>query len=131
MVIFNAFLLHEQEIHTLFCLMRAHLDARIVFGGFSGFIYLISGCFLYCSVIGIPLARQLFKLGRLSLAPFGLHVETPPNNLSTAVFLANFIWYANAAQPLLLHQMTFSVRLMGLPLVLGVSHLGGKFSSFT
>jgi uncharacterized membrane protein YccF (DUF307 family) len=67
----------------------------MMFGGFSGLVYVAAGCALCLTVVGIPLGRQLFKLGRLSLMPFGLDVTHPPENLTPVVFVANFVWCAD------------------------------------
>ena len=36
---------------------------------------LLTGALLYITIIGIPFAKQYFKLARLSLAPFGIKIE--------------------------------------------------------
>ena len=36
---------------------------------------LLTGALLYITIIGIPFAKQYFKLARLSLAPFGVKIE--------------------------------------------------------
>lgn len=47
----------------------------IVFTGAPfAFAYLVAGCLLYITVIGIPLANQCFKLARVSFMPFGTRV---------------------------------------------------------
>ena len=58
-----------------------------VFGTFANIIWaittgipmalenLLTGALLYITIIGIPFAKQYFKLARLSLAPFGIKIE--------------------------------------------------------
>lgn len=36
---------------------------------------LVTGAILYITIIGIPFAKQYFKMARLSLAPFGVKIE--------------------------------------------------------
>ena len=64
----------------------------IVFGGFfsSGYYYLL-GVLSCCTVIGIPVGRQLFKIGSMSALPFGLTLErrAPPG---LSIVLGNILW---------------------------------------
>lgn len=47
----------------------------LLFGGFwSCFVHIFFGCLLFITIIGIPFAKQHFKMARLSLAPFGKEV---------------------------------------------------------
>lgn len=58
-----------------------------VFGTFANIIWaittgipmalenLLTGALLYITIIGIPFAKQYFKMARLSLAPFGIKIE--------------------------------------------------------
>lgn len=36
---------------------------------------LLTGALLYITIIGIPFAKQYFKMARLALAPFGIKIE--------------------------------------------------------
>lgn len=48
----------------------------IIFGGLLSAIgWLIAGCLLCITVIGIPFGLQCFKIAGLSLAPFGKEVR--------------------------------------------------------
>ena len=47
----------------------------IIFGGFWAFLnHILFGVLLALTIIGIPFAKQHFKMARLSLAPFGKDV---------------------------------------------------------
>jgi uncharacterized membrane protein YccF (DUF307 family) len=60
-----------------------------IFGGFiASLIWFLLGLLLTITIIGIPLAKQFFKLSRLFLSPFGKEVET---NLERRPIL-NIIW---------------------------------------
>ncbi len=48
----------------------------IIFGGFwACLMHIFFGILLFITIIGIPFAKQHFKLAVLSLAPFGKEVE--------------------------------------------------------
>lgn len=48
----------------------------IVFGGlWAWLMHVLFGVLLFITIIGIPFAKQHFKLARLSLAPFGKDVS--------------------------------------------------------
>lgn len=48
----------------------------IIFGGFFAFLmHIFFGVLLFISIIGIPFAKQHFKMAKLSLAPFGKDVK--------------------------------------------------------
>lgn len=47
----------------------------IIMGGlWAWFMHIIFGVLLFITIIGIPFAKQHFKMARLSLAPFGKRV---------------------------------------------------------
>lgn len=47
----------------------------IIFGGaYTALVHIIFGMFLFLTIIGIPFAKQHFKLVELSLMPFGKKV---------------------------------------------------------
>lgn len=48
----------------------------IIFGGlWAWLMHIFFGVLLFITIIGIPFAKQHFKMARLSLAPFGKDVE--------------------------------------------------------
>lgn len=48
----------------------------IIFGGlWAWLMHICFGVLLFISIIGIPFAKQHFKMARLALAPFGKDVE--------------------------------------------------------
>lgn len=48
----------------------------IIFGGlWVWLMHIFFGCLLFITIIGIPFAKQHFKMARLSLTPFGKDVE--------------------------------------------------------
>ena len=61
----------------------------IIFGGLELFLaWGIIGLVLCCTIVGIPLGLQAFKMAQLSLAPFGLHVDWTPSPSS----VLNIVW---------------------------------------
>jgi len=46
----------------------------IFFGIWMALGHLAMGCLLYITILGIPFAKQYFKLAKLSLTPFGAQV---------------------------------------------------------
>ena len=64
-----------REVHTDY---DSHPVANIwwsLFGGSSGAIYMLLGCIICVTIIGIPFGRQCFKIARLCFVPFGATVE--------------------------------------------------------
>jgi len=65
----------------------------LIFGGFFIFLeYLIAGCILCLTIVGIPFGLQIFKLAAIALWPFDKKIEYmdyAPGCLST---LMNLIW---------------------------------------
>lgn len=59
--------------------MAAHPIANLIwliFGGLiDAFCFYFFGLILYITIIGIPLGKQAFKMGQLSLAPFGAVIK--------------------------------------------------------
>ena len=48
----------------------------IIFGGlWAWLMHIFFGVLLFITIIGIPFAKQHFKMARLSLAPFGKDVK--------------------------------------------------------
>lgn len=48
----------------------------IIFGGlWAWIIHILFGLVLFITIIGIPFAKQHFKMAKLSLAPFGKDIE--------------------------------------------------------
>lgn len=47
----------------------------ILVGFISSAIYCLYGILLCITIIGIPVAKQCFKLAKLSIAPFGKEIE--------------------------------------------------------
>ena len=65
----------------------------LIFGGFFSAIgYFVVG-FMFCiSIIGIPFGLQCFKIGILTLSPFGKQAVTTPSSGGCLTLLFNLIW---------------------------------------
>ncbi len=63
----------------------------IIFGGLLSAIgWVLAGCLWCCTIIGIPVGLQCFKLASLSLNPFGKEVHYDGKTVS---FLLNIVWF--------------------------------------
>jgi uncharacterized membrane protein YccF (DUF307 family) len=69
----------------------------IIFGGlFIFFEYIIGGLVLCLTIIGIPFGLQCFKIGVLSLAPFGKTIVDKENSSASISLVLNVIWAASS-----------------------------------
>lgn len=65
----------------------------IICGGFIICLeYILSSLLLMCTIVGIPFGIQTFKLGILSLCPFGCEVRSTPTAGSCLGTLMNVLW---------------------------------------
>lgn len=65
----------------------------ILFGGFFSFLgYMIGGIILCFTIVGIPFGIQCFKLGMVSLAPFGVQFSDSPHSGGCLYAILNIIW---------------------------------------
>ena len=65
----------------------------LLFGGFYSFIgYMVGGFGLCLTVIGIPFGLQLFKIGILTLWPFGTQVRDIPGGSGCLATVMNILW---------------------------------------
>lgn len=65
----------------------------LIFGGFEAAIgYFTGSLVLMCTIIGIPVALQTFKLGLLCLWPFGSKVKDAKSPSGCLCLLLNIIW---------------------------------------
>ncbi len=89
----------------------------IIFGGLiSALTWCVAGILLCITIVGIPLGLQLFKLARISLAPFGkkvkLHyMEHPIVNTLWAVFFGWEIFLLYVAS-----SIACCIMIIGIPL---------------
>lgn len=66
----------------------------IIFGGFAIAVeYFVAGIAMCLTIIGIPFGLQVFKLGALSLLPFGHRSVTVEENRGCFALLMNIIWF--------------------------------------
>lgn len=65
----------------------------LIFGGIIVFLeYMIAGLILCITIIGIPFGLQCFKIGILSLAPFGQQVREANGTSGCLSTIFNIIW---------------------------------------
>lgn len=97
----------------------------IVFGGFAIAIeYFVAGIAMCLTVIGIPFGFQVFKLGALSLLPFGHRSVIVEENRGCFVFLMNVLWFFIGGIWIALTHfglgLLFCVTIIGIPF--GLQH---------
>lgn len=97
----------------------------IVFGGFAITIeYFVAGIAMCLTVIGIPFGFQVFKLGALSLLPFGHRSVIVEENRGCFVFLMNVLWFFIGGIWIALTHfglgLLFCVTIIGIPF--GLQH---------
>ena len=65
----------------------------LIFGGFAvAMEYFVAGISLCCTIIGIPFGVQMFKLGFMSLLPFGQQALPSPNGTGCIYSIFNLLW---------------------------------------
>lgn len=88
----------------------------IIFGGFFTMLYwYVIGAILCITLIGIPFGKVCFRIGTLSLAPFGREVKTNFDQHP----IANVLWLLIAGWELAIGYLTmtvvFAITIIGLP----------------
>jgi len=97
----------------------------IIFGGFFAALgYLVGGCVLCATVVGIPFGLQCFKLAGLVLMPFGSRVVYNPGSSGCLSLILNLIWIVTGGwYTALIHLafgMLFCLTIIGIPF--GMQH---------
>ena len=97
----------------------------IIFGGlFMALGYLLCGLLYCCTIVGIPVGVQLFKLASLSLCPFGRDVEPRGDSLGAGFIVLNIIWIVFGGLEMALAHLglglVFCLTIVGIPF--GMQH---------
>lgn len=92
----------------------------LLFGGiFISLEYLVSGCILCLTIIGIPFGIQVFKLALVALWPFGTKVETTNSAAGCLSIIMNIIWLLFGgiwiAASHLVFGILFAITIIGIP----------------
>lgn len=92
----------------------------LIFGGLIVFIeYMIAGFILCVTIIGIPFGLQCFKIGLMSLMPFGREVRSVPGDSGCLSTIFNVIWIFVGGIWIALTHLLFGILLaitiIGLP----------------
>ena len=88
-----------------------------IFGGLeTGLGWALAGLLWCCSIIGIPVGLQCFKIAGLAMWPFGKSVH---NNGKVSSFLLNMIWFLFSGVELaichLILGLLFCITIIGIP----------------
>ena len=65
----------ETDVPPIYIRIPLNILWIILFGIWICFIHITLGVVMFITIIGIPFAKQHFKMAKLSLAPFGKDVE--------------------------------------------------------
>ena len=92
----------------------------IIFGGLAVALeYFAAGISLCCTIIGIPFGIQMFKLGLMSLFPFGQHIVEQPSGAGCIYSIFNIIWMFTGGLVIAFTHLLFGVLLcitiIGIP----------------
>lgn len=92
----------------------------LVFGGFIVFLeYMVSGLLLCMTIIGIPFGIQCFKIGILTLFPFGKSIREVPTTSGCLSTIFNILWIVLGGIWIALTHLIFGILLaitiIGLP----------------
>lgn len=89
-------------------------------GGLILFLeYLLGGCILCCTIIGIPFGLQQIKLARLALLPFGREIVQTQRPEGCLVIGMNILWIIVGGIAITLTHLLFgllcAVTIIGIP----------------
>lgn len=88
-----------------------------IFGGLTmGLTWFLFGILFSITIVGIPVAKQCFKLAAFSFFPFGKEIEYGGKSVS---FILNILWIAFCGWELAVEAVTigllFSITIIGIP----------------
>lgn len=97
----------------------------LLFGGLlTALMYWVAGLVMCITIVGIPFGVQLFKIGTLSLWPFGHELVPTANEGSCMQLIFNILWIVLGWWEIALTHLTFGLILcctiVGIPW--GVQH---------
>lgn len=98
----------------------------LIFGGLVTAIgYFVSSIALALTIIGIPFAVQTFKIGVMTLWPFGSDVVQEPSANKSLATIMNIIWILVGGIAIAIIHVVFGllffITIVGIPF--GVQHL--------
>jgi uncharacterized membrane protein YccF (DUF307 family) len=84
----------------------------LIFGGLFIFLeYMVSGFILCLTIVGIPFGMRCFKIGVLSLMPFGREVRDVSGSTGGLATLFNIIWILVGGIWIALTHLAFGIAL--------------------
>lgn len=91
----------------------------LISGGWAALYYYLIGAVACLTIVGIPVGRELFKFGRLSLVPFGLEVYSCREPVVSFQTLLNIMWlFCFGWQMMVAHAISAffaSLTIVGIP----------------
>ena len=97
----------------------------LIFGGFAvAMEYFAAGITLCLTLIGIPFGVQMFKLGLMSLFPFGQEAVPRPDGTGCIYTIFNIFWMFTGgliiAATHLIYALVLCITIIGIPF--GLQH---------
>lgn len=97
----------------------------IICGGLAVALeYFAAGISLCCTIIGIPFGIQMFKLGLMSLFPFGQYAVEQPSGTGCIFSIFNILWMFTGGLVIAFTHLIFGILLcitiVGVPF--GLQH---------
>ena len=97
----------------------------IIFGGFEIFtLYILGGCLMCLTIIGIPYGLKLFQIGVYALCPFGSDIVEGGDFDGGLSVVLNILWLPLGLVIFVLHMLlgiVFCLTIIGIPF--GYQHL--------
>ena len=91
----------------------------LVFGGLiAGMSYVVAGCALCLTIIGLPFGWRALQFGWMVMLPFGKAVAPKRSQTGCVSQLFNLLWVVAAGWPIALTHLLFAIIL--LPTVIGI-----------
>jgi uncharacterized membrane protein YccF (DUF307 family) len=95
----------------------------LIFGGLlAGLGYIVGGCLMCLTIVGIPFGIQSIRLGVATFAPFGKQVVEDPHANGPLQILLNVVWLLifgwGIAVAHLVHAGFLAITVIGIPFAL-------------
>ena len=96
--------------------MRGNIIWFISGGAITGVLWLLSGLFWCCTIVGITIGKQCFKISKLCFLPFGKEVMYCGG---AASFLLNILWISSTGWALAIEAISLGIvcclTIVGIP----------------
>lgn len=95
----------------------------LIFGGLlAGLGYILGGCLLCITIVGIPFGLQSIRLGVATFAPFGKEVVSAKGGYGALKVIFDVLWLLlfgwGIALAHLIHALALAITIIGIPFAL-------------